>query len=49
MDRPGQRDDSKGLSEGQTAQVKITTQYGATTVYQVSIPQSLSQKKTVTV
>ncbi|MCO8246525.1 MULTISPECIES: archaellin/type IV pilin N-terminal domain-containing protein [unclassified Haladaptatus] len=42
-------DDGNGLSEGQTAQVKITTQYGATTVYQVSIPQSLSQKKAVTV
>ncbi len=42
-------DDGNGLSEGQTAQVKITTQYGATSVYQVSIPQSLSQKKAVTV
>ncbi|KZN22935.1 flagellin [Haladaptatus sp. R4] len=42
-------DDGNGLSEGQTAHVKITTQYGATTVYQVSIPQSLSQKKAVTV
>ena len=42
-------DDGNGLSEGQTAQVKVTTQYGATSVYQVSIPQSLSQKKAVTV
>jgi archaellin len=41
--------DGAGLSEGQTAEVKITTQYGATTVYQVAIPQSLSQKKAVTV
>lgn len=42
-------DDGKGLMEGETAEVTITTQYGATTVHQVSVPQSLSQKSAVTV
>lgn len=42
-------DDSKGLQEGETATVKITTQYGAVTVYQVTIPSSLSQKTAVSV
>ncbi|WP_435152464.1 archaellin/type IV pilin N-terminal domain-containing protein [Haladaptatus sp. DFWS20] len=42
-------DDGKGLMEGETAEVTITTQYGSTAVYQVSIPQSLAQKSAVTV
>ncbi len=42
-------DDGLGLGEGDTAEVTITTQYGSTTTYQVSVPQSLSQQKAVTV
>ncbi len=42
-------DDGKGLTEGQTAQLRLTTQYGAVTLYRVTIPQSLSQESAVTV
>ncbi|GAA0245342.1 hypothetical protein ACFFQF_04620 [Haladaptatus pallidirubidus] len=42
-------DDGLGLGESETAEVTITTQYSSTTVYQVSVPQSLSQQSAVTV
>ncbi|MGA9403121.1 archaellin/type IV pilin N-terminal domain-containing protein [Haladaptatus sp.] len=38
-----------GLSEGQTAELRLTTQYGAVTLYRVNVPQSLSQESAVTV
>ncbi|WP_158056370.1 archaellin/type IV pilin N-terminal domain-containing protein [Halorussus halophilus] len=37
------------LSEGQTVELKLTTQYGAVTIYRANIPQSLSQESAVTV
>ena len=37
------------LSEGQTAELRLTTQYGAVTLYRVNVPQSLSQESAVTV
>ncbi|MCO8245240.1 MULTISPECIES: archaellin/type IV pilin N-terminal domain-containing protein [unclassified Haladaptatus] len=37
------------LGEGQTVDLKLTTQYGAVTLYRANIPQSLSQESAVTV
>ena len=37
------------LSEGQEVKLKLTTQYGAVTIYRANIPQSLSQESAVTV
>ncbi|WP_049970234.1 archaellin/type IV pilin N-terminal domain-containing protein [Haladaptatus cibarius] len=37
------------LGEGETVELKLTTQYGAVTLYRASIPQSLSQESAVTV
>ena len=37
------------LQEGQTVDLKLTTQYGAVTLYRANIPQSLSQESAVTV
>jgi flagellin FlaA/flagellin FlaB len=39
----------KGLDEGETVKLKITTQYGAVTLYRANVPQSLSQESAVTV
>ncbi|KZN23591.1 flagellin [Haladaptatus sp. R4] len=40
---------AKALGEGQTVDLKLTTQYGAVTLYRANIPQSLSQESAVTV
>ncbi|NHN59157.1 MULTISPECIES: archaellin/type IV pilin N-terminal domain-containing protein [Halorussus] len=37
------------LGEGQEVELKLTTQYGAVTIYRANIPQSLSQESAVTV
>ncbi|WP_132060785.1 archaellin/type IV pilin N-terminal domain-containing protein [Halorussus amylolyticus] len=37
------------LDEGQTVELKLTTQYGAVTIYRANVPQSLSQESAVTV
>ncbi|WP_137287240.1 archaellin/type IV pilin N-terminal domain-containing protein [Halorussus salinisoli] len=37
------------LNEGQEVKLKLTTQYGAVTLYRANIPQSLSQESAVTV
>ena len=37
------------LSEGQEVKLKLTTQYGAVTIYRANVPQSLSQENAVTV
>ncbi|NHN58917.1 MULTISPECIES: archaellin/type IV pilin N-terminal domain-containing protein [Halorussus] len=37
------------LSEGQEVELKLTTQYGAVTIYRANVPQSLSQENAVTV
>ena len=37
------------LQEGQTVELKLTTQYGAVTLYRANVPQSLSQESAVTV
>jgi len=37
------------LGEGQEVKLKLTTQYGAVTIYRANIPQSLSQESAVTV
>ncbi|WP_423744545.1 archaellin/type IV pilin N-terminal domain-containing protein (plasmid) [Haladaptatus sp. SPP-AMP-3] len=37
------------LDEGETVELKLTTQYGAVTLYRANIPQSLSQESAVTV
>ena len=37
------------LDEGETVKLKITTQYGAVTLYRANVPQSLSQESAVTV
>jgi len=42
-------DDGEGLKKGEEATVKLTTQYGAVTVYRVTVPDSLSKKNAVTV
>jgi len=36
-----------GLSEGEQAQIEITTQYGANTPYWISVPESLDGKQAV--
>ncbi|WP_327052583.1 archaellin/type IV pilin N-terminal domain-containing protein [Halomicrococcus gelatinilyticus] len=41
--------DGDGLGEGQGVELKLTTQYGAVTIYRANIPQSLSQESAVTV
>jgi flagellin FlaA/flagellin FlaB len=38
-----------GLGEGESVKLKLTTQYGAVTLYRANIPQSLSQESAVTV
>ena len=40
---------SKSLGGGQSVDIKLTTQYGAVTLYRASIPQSLSGKSAVIV
>ncbi|EFW93112.1 flagellin A2 [Haladaptatus paucihalophilus DX253] len=40
---------AQSLQEGQTVELKLTTQYGAVTLYRANIPQSLSQESAVTV
>jgi flagellin FlaA/flagellin FlaB len=40
---------SGALDEGDEVQLKLTTQYGATTIYRVTVPRSLSQKTAVSV
>jgi flagellin FlaA/flagellin FlaB len=40
---------SSSLGEGQNVELKLTTQYGAVTIYRANIPQSLSQESAVTV
>ena len=37
------------LGEGETVELKLTTQYGAVTIYRANVPQSLSQESAVTV
>ncbi|WP_440005396.1 archaellin/type IV pilin N-terminal domain-containing protein [Halomicrococcus sp. SG-WS-1] len=39
----------QALGEGQTVELKLTTQYGAVTIYRANVPQSLSQESAVTV
>jgi flagellin FlaA/flagellin FlaB len=38
-----------GLAEGESVKLKLTTQYGAVTLYRANIPQSLSKESAVTV
>jgi flagellin FlaA/flagellin FlaB len=40
---------SEPLGEGESVKLKLTTQYGAVTLYRANIPQSLSQESAVTV
>jgi flagellin FlaA/flagellin FlaB len=40
---------SSALGEGESVKLKLTTQYGAVTLYRANIPQSLSQESAVTV
>ena len=40
---------TSGLGEGESAKLKITTQYGATTTYYVNVPESLDNKNAVQV
>ncbi|MFC7080233.1 archaellin/type IV pilin N-terminal domain-containing protein [Halorussus caseinilyticus] len=40
---------SNALSEGEEVKLKLTTQYGAVTLYRANVPQSLSQESAVTV
>jgi flagellin FlaA/flagellin FlaB len=37
------------LTQGETVELKLTTQYGAVTIYRISVPQSLSDKSAVSV
>ena len=39
----------QGLGGGQSTDIKLTTQYGAVTLYRASVPQSLSGKSAVIV
>ncbi|WP_137287516.1 archaellin/type IV pilin N-terminal domain-containing protein [Halorussus salinisoli] len=39
----------EGLGEGEEVKLKLTTQYGAVTLYRANVPQSLSQESAVTV
>ena len=41
--------EGSGLGEGSTVKLKVTTQYGAVTLYRANIPQSLSQESAVSV
>ncbi|WP_440006649.1 archaellin/type IV pilin N-terminal domain-containing protein [Halomicrococcus sp. SG-WS-1] len=40
---------SSPLGEGEKVELKLTTQYGAVTIYRANVPQSLSQESAVTV
>ena len=40
---------SEALGEGEEVKLKLTTQYGAVTLYRANVPQSLSQESAVTV
>jgi len=40
---------SSPLGEGEEVKLKLTTQYGAVTLYRANVPQSLSQESAVTV
>jgi len=40
---------SSPLDEGEEVKLKLTTQYGAVTLYRANVPQSLSQESAVTV
>jgi flagellin FlaA/flagellin FlaB len=40
---------SNPLGEGEEVKLKLTTQYGAVTLYRANVPQSLSQESAVTV
>ncbi|WP_135825843.1 archaellin/type IV pilin N-terminal domain-containing protein [Halorussus ruber] len=40
---------SENLDEGEEVKLKLTTQYGAVTLYRANVPQSLSQESAVTV
>ena len=40
---------SSPLDEGEEVKLKLTTQYGAVTLYRVNVPQSLSKESAVTV
>jgi flagellin FlaA/flagellin FlaB len=40
---------SSALGEGEEVKLKVTTQYGAVTLYRANVPQSLSQENAVTV
>ncbi|WP_135825952.1 archaellin/type IV pilin N-terminal domain-containing protein [Halorussus ruber] len=40
---------SSALDEGEEVKLKLTTQYGAVTLYRANVPQSLSQESAVTV
>nr|WP_254270073.1 archaellin/type IV pilin N-terminal domain-containing protein [Halorussus aquaticus] len=40
---------SSALGEGEEVKLKLTTQYGAVTLYRANVPQSLSQESAVTV
>ncbi len=37
------------LGEGQNVELRLTTQYGAVTLYRANVPQSLSEENAVTV
>jgi flagellin FlaA/flagellin FlaB len=37
------------LTQGETVELKLTTQYGAVTIYRISVPKSLSDKSAVSV
>ncbi|MFC4450296.1 archaellin/type IV pilin N-terminal domain-containing protein [Halorussus aquaticus] len=39
----------EGLGEGEEVKLKLTTQYGAVTLYRANVPQSLSKESAVTV
>ncbi|WP_327052740.1 archaellin/type IV pilin N-terminal domain-containing protein [Halomicrococcus gelatinilyticus] len=42
-------DISSSLGPGEEVELKLTTQYGAVTIYRANVPQSLSQESAVTV
>jgi flagellin FlaA/flagellin FlaB len=48
-DQDATNGDYLGLDEGTNVKLKLTTQYGAVTLYRVNVPQSLSQESAVTV
>ncbi|UPW00417.1 flagellin [Halorussus gelatinilyticus] len=49
MDATAIRESGTGLGEGEEVKLKLTTQYGAVTLYRANVPQSLSQESAVTV